>query len=127
MSTKRAKTGRRKQVVLVEIGSEWLKIVQVEAAGKALAITKLHLERFESVGADLTRAIAAAVRQHKFANIPVISCLPRQSVNIRMLDLPSTEPSEIADMVDLQATKQTPYSKDEVLCDHRILGSNRAG
>ncbi len=127
MSTKQAKTGPRKQVVLVEIGSEWLKIVQVEASGKKLAISKLHLEKFDAVGADLTRAISGAFRKHKFADIPVIACLPRQSVNIRMLDLPSTEPSEIADMVDLQVTKQTPYSKDEVLCDHRILGSNRSG
>ena len=67
MSTKRTKTRRRKRVARVEIGSEWLKIVQVEVAGKALAITKRHLEKFESVGADLTRAIAPAGRNGPFA------------------------------------------------------------
>lgn len=117
----------RKQVVVAEIGSEWLKLVQFGSSGRGLAISKLHLQKFESVTGELTESLAAILKEQKFASLPVIACLPRQMVNVRMLDLPSTEPSEITDMVDLQAAKQTPYSKEEILCDHRIISSGREG
>jgi hypothetical protein len=57
----------------------------------------------------------------------VVVCLPRQMVNIRMLELPSTDSAEIEDMIELQAGKQTPYSRDEIVYDYRILGSWKPG
>jgi Tfp pilus assembly PilM family ATPase len=127
MSTKHSKQHSRKQAVLVEIGSEWLKIAQFEKTGSGLILSKLHLEKFESVGADLTQMIEDAYKKHKFAKIPVIGCLPRKVVNIRMVDLPSSEVSEIEDMVELQVRKLTPYSKAEILSDYVIMGATRAG
>ena len=127
MSTKRSKQHFRKQVVLVEVGSEWLKIAQFEKTGGGLVLSKLHLEKFESVGTNLTRMIVDAYKKHKFAKIPVIACLPRKVVNVRMVDLPSNEISEIEDMVELQVRKLTPYSKAEILSDYVIMGTNRTG
>lgn len=127
MSTKRSKQHFRKQVVLVEVGSEWLKIAQFEKIGGELVLSKLHLERFESVGAELTQMIADAYQKHKFAKIPVIGCLPRKVVNVRMVDLPSKEVSEIEDMVELQVRKLTPYSKAEILSDYVVMGTNPVG
>ncbi|MCC6581258.1 MAG: pilus assembly protein PilM, partial [Phycisphaeraceae bacterium] len=46
---------------------------------------------------------------------------------VRMLDLPSTDPLEIADMVELQAGKLTPYSKEEIVADYKIVGPARDG
>jgi Tfp pilus assembly PilM family ATPase len=127
MSTSSKKHKLRKQAVVVEIGNDWIKLVQFEGTGAGLAISKMYLEKFTELGSGVSRAIAAALKTHKFADIPVIACLSRQMVNIRMLELPSTDPAEIADMVDLQSGKQTPYSKEEILCDHRIIGSVRSG
>lgn len=127
MSNSPRKPRPRKQTVVVEIGSDWIKLVQFESAKSGLAVSKMHFEKAEAPGVDVARNIAAAVKKHKFADIPVIACLSRQMVNIRMLELPSTDQAEIADMVDLQAGKQTPYSKDEILCGHRIIASVRPG
>ncbi len=127
MSTKHPKQQLRKQVVIIEIGSEWLKIAQFDKGVGGLVLAKLHLEKFETVGADLTRMIVDAYKQHKFTRIPVIACLPRKVVNVRMLDLPSSEMSEIEDMVELQINKLTPYSKTEILSDYVVTGTNRSG
>ena len=127
MSTKHSKKQLRKQVVLIEIGSEWLKIAQFDKSGSGLILSKLHLEKFESVGSDLTRMIASAYKKRKFAKIPVIACLPRKVVNVRMVDLPSNEVDEIEDMVELQVQKLTPYSKAEILSDYVIMSANKSG
>jgi hypothetical protein len=44
-----------------------------------------------------------------------------------MLELPSTDAAEIDDMVDLQVGKQTPYTKDEIVYDYRLVGGTRSG
>jgi hypothetical protein len=41
------------------------------------------------------------------------------------LTLPSVDPVEIRDIVALQAEKHTPYTKEEILTDFRILDSDR--
>ncbi|OGV67813.1 MAG: hypothetical protein A2283_22435 [Lentisphaerae bacterium RIFOXYA12_FULL_48_11] len=113
--------------VIVEIGNDWLKMMQSAPSRGGVAVSKLCVENFGSSGADLAKLISRSIKQYKFSRMPVIACLPRQAVNLRMLELPSTDPHEIADMVDLQVGKQTPYSKDEIVSDYKILGSGRSG
>lgn len=126
MSDKGSRSAGGTQVV-VEIGNDWVKMAQVDAVRGGVNISRLYLQRFESLDESVSESIAEASSKLKFAGIPVIACLPRQMVNIRMLELPSTDPLEVADMVDLQIGKQTPYSKDEIVSDYRILGSQREG
>lgn len=127
MSTSSRRPGPRKQALVAEIGNDWIKLVQFEVARDGLVVSKMHLQKVAGSSGELSRTLAAAIRTNKFADLPAIACLSRQMVNIRMLDLPSIDPGEIADMVDLQSGKQTPYSKEEILCDHRIVGSVRPG
>lgn len=117
----------RRPSVIVEIGNDWLKIAQSEPDRDGTAITKVHLERFESFGIALSTSIANAFNKMRFDRVPVIACLPRQLVNIRMLDLPSTDTDEIAGMAEIQVGKQTPYSKEEIVFDYRIVKGGRAG
>lgn len=111
----------------IEIGNDWLKIMQAEPARSGLAVSRLYLENFDSSGPALSESISRAMKNSKFSKMPVIAYLPRQVVNIRMLELPSTDSNEIADMVDLQVGKQTPYSRDEIVSDYKIVGSDREG
>jgi len=127
MSIKAVKPRPEKQSVVVEIGADRVKLLQFEKRGSGIALARAHVRKFDAVSEDLSEAVRAAVKEGKFARVPILAALPRQMVNIRMLELPSTEPGEIADMVDLQAGKQTPYSRDQVLCGYRALGSGRDG
>jgi Tfp pilus assembly PilM family ATPase/Tfp pilus assembly protein PilN len=116
----------RKSVVLVEIANDWIKMVQAESKKGRVTISKVHLEPIDS---DMIIAdrIAAALKEKKFNRTAVLACLPRQAVNVRLLELPSTDDAEIADMVDLQIGRQTPYSRDEILSDFKPLGRTRQG
>jgi Tfp pilus assembly PilM family ATPase len=111
----------------IEAGGEWLKIALIEGAGTAPTITRLHLSRVEDGLDGLSGVFPAAWKGFKAGKEPVIACLPRQLVTVRMIDLPSEDPAEIDDMVDLQVGKQTPYSRDEIVYDYKFLGSARPG
>jgi len=127
MSTKRTGKGRtRGPVVAVEIGSDWLKVVQASPAKDGVSVSGLHLRKLDS-SVSPSEAVATAFKRQKLPTQGVIACLPRQMVNVRMLELPSTDRAEIADMVDLQSGKQTPYSREEIVSDYRIIGSERQG
>ncbi len=116
-----------RQSVVVEIASDWLKIIHVEPSKGGVRISKMHLEHVDDSSHDLPKRISEALKKNKFPSIPVIVCVPRQMVNVKILELPSINPDEIRDMVDLQSAKQTPYSKDEVVSDYRIIGHGRPG
>jgi Tfp pilus assembly PilM family ATPase len=116
-----------KRAVIIETGGDWLKIAEIQPCGKGIAVSKLHLEKVGDDAGLASRALAQACRTLKLDRSSVVACLPRQMVNIRMLELPSADPAEIEDMVELQVGKQTPYSRDEIVYDYRILGSWKPG
>lgn len=117
---------KKQTSVVVEIGNEWLKIVQGDPSKTGVSISRMHLEKLSSI-ADAASALSKAIKAKKFAGIPVVASLPRQVVNIRMLELPSEDPDEVADMVELQVGKQTPYSRDEITSGYRSFPSDRPG
>ncbi len=114
-------------MVVVEIGNDWLKILHARADRRGLIAEHLFLERIVPGDLELPGRIAALFEKHRLPKNNVVACLPRQVVNVRLLDLPSTDRDEIADMVELQSARQTPYTKDEIVFDYRVLSTAREG
>lgn len=127
MSGKAGQSRSRKFSVMIEIGREWLKVFEGDRGVRGVAVSRLHLERIADSDPGLTQALASAAADMKFARDDVVVCIPRELVTVRILKLPSTDPAEIADMVDLQVGKQTPYSRDEIAWDYKILGAGKEG
>jgi Tfp pilus assembly PilM family ATPase len=114
-------------IVVVETARDYVKIVQANRSGKGRQVVKLHLHKIDRSREDVASDVMGALRKLKMGFVPVIACLPRQSVNVRFLEIPSTNPSEIDDMVELQIDRQTPYSRDEIVADYRIVGPGSKG
>lgn len=116
-----------KTVVAIEPGNDWFKLVQVTRGHGTVKVDKVILRRASEVeplvGPDFLKALGIP----ELAGHPVIACLPRQMVNVRLFDLPSGDQQEIIDMVDLQIARQTPYSRDEIVFDYRLFKSDKAG
>lgn len=116
-----------KSVIAAEMGQEWVKLVHVDLRGRAPSVSRIVVKSIEEMGGAATADIARGLKALDVAHLPVIACLPRQMVNIRLFDLPSGDPHEIDDMIDLQLSRQTPYSRDEIVFDYRLIPSARAG
>ncbi len=116
----------RDKALLLEVSADWIKLIEVTGDRRGgVTLSRVHLEPVdqETVVSD---SLAAALK-NGFSRLPVLSCIPRQLVNVRLLELPSTEPAEIADMVELQVGRQTPYSLNEILSGYKVLGAIRQG
>jgi Tfp pilus assembly protein PilN len=57
----------------------------------------------------------------------VLVANPAHLTTARLFSLPSIDPKEIRDIVQLQAEKHTPYAKEEILTDFAVLDVDRAG
>ncbi|MBU1852461.1 MAG: PilN domain-containing protein [Candidatus Omnitrophica bacterium] len=56
-----------------------------------------------------------------------ILIIPRHLVTVRFMDIPSLDNSEIGKIVRLQAIKEIPYPKEEMVISYRNLGSYKDG
>ena len=114
--------GSRLTVLLLD--GRWLKALQVEGR----TITHLLTCPVEGKGPeevlkifhDACQAEGMAVGETLIAN-------PTHLSTIRLFTLPSVDPNEVRDIVELQAEKHTPYAKEEILTDFIILEKERGG
>jgi Tfp pilus assembly PilM family ATPase len=127
MSTESRNSRARKAAVVVEIGRDWLKIAETGCTGRNVTFSRLHIERIGEDDASLPDCVKTACRELKLVGKRTLLALPRHMVNVRILKLPSTDPDEVAGMVELQMARQTPYSKNEILTDYRVLGVESEG
>jgi len=119
--------GAKRSLTVVEIGNDWVKVIESNFGVKGGTISKMHFAKLASIKETVSAALSDVFRALNLRRRGVILCIPRHFVTIRILEFPSTDPKEIEDMVALQASKQTPYSKEEIFSAHKILSSEREG
>jgi Tfp pilus assembly PilM family ATPase/Tfp pilus assembly protein PilN len=124
VTERKHKSGR---ILCVELGPERVKILQFVLTGGAVRLERFGVESLDGDNADPSAVVAAMLDSGGFVRQPAVALLPRAGVTVRMIELPSTDPVEIADMVQLQLGKQTPYSEDEIVSGYRVVGSMRDG
>lgn len=126
MSAEKQQLGNRPFVV-VEVGNERIKMARVERGRRGATVHDLALVSHDGRAETIVDALRDAAARVRTGDETVLMLLPRQTVNLRILTLPSTDGAEIADMVDLQVGKQTPYSRDEIMSDFSLLGQDAQG
>lgn len=127
MSAERKKASSGKSVIAVEIGQDWFKFVELDVRRERPSLSRVMLKPTDEMGGLTGEALVRGLRALNIHGVPVVVCLSRQMVNIRLFDLPSGDPREIADMIDLQISRQTPYSRDEIVFDYCLADSERDG
>ncbi|MFH1904731.1 MAG: pilus assembly protein PilM [bacterium] len=118
----------RRVITGIEIGQNSIKVVQgiPEWRKSGMKIIALLTEEVKSNDEKREKL------QHIISNLDikpkkVIACIPRSLVTVRYLNLPSISEREIAHMVQFQAEKQLPYSKEEIVTAFRVVESNKDG
>ncbi len=115
-------------LMVVSIDGQWLKILQVEGPLRARRITKLVAAPVESSAPEaVDRLFKEACGSEGMVAREVLVATPTHLSTVRLFTLPSTDSKEIRDIVDLQAEKHTPYAKEEVLIDFKILDRDPSG
>jgi len=126
MKTDRLIRAPGRLVTAIELGSDWVKLVQADRHGRSPVISRVMVRKLDE-GDVASGALARAVKALNCGAGDVIACVPRHAVTVRTFELPSADPREVGDMIDLQIAKQTPYSRDEIVFDYRLSEGAREG
>jgi Tfp pilus assembly PilM family ATPase len=114
----------KQNVVALEIGEDWLKIVISEGG-------KLRGAAVEPVSGqselEISQKLAAFLQAKAFKPTRVLISHPTHNLTTRILALPSTDAKEIKDIVELQAVKQTPYNRDEITTGFYVIETDATG
>ncbi|KPK41764.1 MAG: hypothetical protein AMJ78_04545 [Omnitrophica WOR_2 bacterium SM23_29] len=99
----------------VEISDKYIKLVQIFSKGTE---TKVIACVFKELSASEPTAAVAALQeilsQYNIKPKSLILTIPRQSVTVKSVKIPSRDPQEIYEMIGFQAVKQIPYPKEEI-------------
>lgn len=124
---RRIKNLFNKPVVIIEIGNDWLKILECNPLSQTNFITKTSFMKLSQIKESISDAISKVFRDLKLNKNACFACIPRHLATVRILEVPSTDPKEIADIIELQIGKQTPYAKEEIVFSRRIIDAEREG
>ncbi len=69
---------------------------------------------------DALKAVLAPFNR----KLPVVCVIPASAVTAKNIEVPSADPDEIKSIINLQASRHTPYSREEVLISYINLGMN---
>ena len=104
--------------ISISVTPTLVKAAQVTSAG---VVEKIAKQSVEKGTAHIALRQILAKFQTKGAGI--ICTVPGDVVTTKNLDVPSASHEEIESILTLQASRVTPYSKDEILTGYLKLGS----
>jgi len=119
---------QEKVTTVFQIDNNWVRLIQVEELKHEKKISMIKAIEIANLSDEnIALKISELAVELKINSRYLFLSIPRHLTTTRNLDLPSANPLEIKDMIELQIGKQTPYASDEVIKDYQILGSNADG
>lgn len=66
----------------------------------------------------ISKVIKDAVSELDIQNARIVNIIPSHTVITKNIEIPSTNPQEIKEIINLQASRYTPYSREEIIVDY---------
>ncbi len=90
------------------------------AEKKLLDVSKRNVR--EVPPENIASTLRDALREFKLKKARAICVIPPQSITTKNIEVPSIDPVEIKSIIDLQAGRHTPYSREEILVGYISIG-----
>lgn len=116
-----ARAGR--DVIGIELDEDHLKMAHLVQKGVRREFVDLLVRPVRGLSDDaIFLQIGQALGQWKAGDASVFLTVPLSLVITRNIEIPSQEPEEIKEIVNLQASRHTPYARAEIIVDMVNLG-----
>lgn len=112
--------GADKRYLSVSINEGTIKVAQVRSSGSVEKVARASVADTTSI-ADLAAALKTLLNGFD-RKAPVICVIPASAATSKSIEIPSSDPNEIRSIINLQASRHTPYSREEVLIGYINLG-----
>lgn len=116
------------ELLSIEIGSEILKLACVKLTargGKVLRLISTDITAMSDE--DISQFIKDYLNKERIKTDQVITSIPARFTITKNIELPSTDPREIKEIIRLQAGRHTPYSPEEIVIDYFPIGTYKGG
>ncbi|MDE1920654.1 MAG: pilus assembly protein PilM [Candidatus Omnitrophica bacterium] len=114
--------GTDRKYLTISINDGLIKLAQSGSSGNVEKVGRCTFTA-TSGGEEGARALKALLATFN-RKLPVICVIPASAATAKTIEVPSTDPEEIKSIINLQASRYTPYSREEVLIGYINLGLN---
>ena len=113
---------------VIEITETHIKLLQSTVLRGASQLTFCDIKEIaQSSDEELSKKLAVFFSVSRIKPENIIGVIARQFAILRHVSLPSHNDEEIAKMISLQAVKQIPYPKEDIILDYVVLEKDPSG
>jgi len=113
-----------REFIGVDFNSNTLKLAYLRPFYNKMEVSRLLTWNINGAGdADISKLLRGAFVDLKLKNPHVINIVPSNLVITKNIEIPSNDPDEIREIINLQAGRHTPYSREEIVVDYVNIGT----
>ncbi len=121
-----APRGKVSRFIAIDLSSDHFTAVQLTASHSGVKVgarisTDIPADIEPSDDEWLGKWIGRTLEEHRFSRVPVVFVVPRQSVGLKHLVLPSTRVDELPGMVAIKLAGQLPFPAAGSIIDYAVL------
>ncbi len=114
---------KSRDVLGIELDEHHLKMVHLQQKGIRREFSNIFVHPVRGLSDDaVLLQMRQTIAQWKAADARTFLAVPLPLVITRNIEIPSQEPAEIKEIVNLQASRHTPYARAEIIVDMMNLG-----
>ncbi len=115
-----------RDIICFNLSGDSLKLVHGRAAPSGLRFVDfLSVDIQGRSDEDLPGIIREAVGRLKLGSAEAVNVIPAHFAITKDIEIPSQDPKEIREILDLQAIRHTPYSQEEIIIDYMKVGTRK--
>lgn len=108
-----------KDLVGIDFSADKLKIAVIRVTPtKRELINVVTTDIVGMEDGDISKVIKGAVSKFKIRDPQVVNAIPSHMIITKNIEIPSVNPQEIHEIINLQASRYTPYSREEIMVDY---------
>ncbi len=109
--------------VTIALNEESVKAAYIQVTGdktKLLGVAKRDVRNLPDL--DLTKTVQSLINSLNPKNAENILVIPAALATTKNIEIPSRDPNEIKSIINLQAGRHSPYSREEILISYATIG-----
>lgn len=107
----------------IDLSTNNLKIAYARISGNKPEIVSLVTRNIGGLPEEnISKIIKSCFIELKARNPVIVNTIPSHLVITKNIEIPSTDPKEIKEIINLQAGRHTPYSREEIIVDYVDIG-----
>ena len=113
----------RRDLVCFKISADKLKIARIKGLPNQQKIVDITVKDIRNLSeGDISQIIRTELKEKRIKNPNALGVISASSVMSKNIEVPSREPQEIEEIINLQSARYTPYSREEIIVDYINVG-----